>query len=266
MSMFSYPQAILLFSMLVFQNSYAANTPPTSIEIAVEDAASPWSNKDGTGFANEVVIAAYKAVDTNVTLSVVPYARCKHEVIEGHSPACFSMSWEPPLKDKVLFSEKPLFTCYADFYYNIKKVILAKKESEFRKGTVIGLVNGYEYPPGVTSLANKGIILETGVSEEANLQKLALGRLDLTIINHNDIKPSAAMLEQAGVSDKVAFAFRGGILKSYIGFSTKHIHGDWARQQFNKGFAKIHQNGVLAEIEKKWIKQFELKHPTHGQN
>ena len=64
---------------------------------------------------------------------------------------------------------------------------------------------------------------------------------------------SGAVGMEAGVAGEVAFAFREGIEKSYVGFSKKHPRGDWARQQFDAGFKKILADGSVAAIRKKWL-------------
>src|SRR4051812_28270989 len=83
-----------------------------------EDAAQPFSGPDGTGYANDLVKAAFKAAGVQVTFDVVPYARCKREVEAGRTPACFSMSWDPGMGKSVIFSQAPIFQVYADVFAN----------------------------------------------------------------------------------------------------------------------------------------------------
>jgi polar amino acid transport system substrate-binding protein len=135
----------------------------------------------------------------------------------------------------------------------------AKNESEISKGSIVGIVKGYEYPQSINDLASRGIILDAGYDEESNLKKLALGRIDYTLINHNAIKPSSSMVDHAGLKDKIIFAFHGGALNSYIGFSAHHPDGAWAREQFNKGFAKIIKSGEVKRIENLWLKKLVSK-------
>ncbi len=243
---------LLLLALISWAPRPAVAAEPEKIEIAVEDAADIWSRKDGTGFANDVVEAAFRAMGIQVKWNVEPYARCKADVIEGRSIACFSMSRERTTQNPVRFSDKPIFVCNSDYFYNASKPIKASREAEIPKGTIVGTVLGYEYPDATDALKERGVLFEGAESEDANLKKLALGRIDLAIVNTNKIKSGALMIKNAGVNGKVAFAFRGGILESFIGFSKKHPQGERLRTVYNKGYAKIAANGMLRKIESKW--------------
>src|SRR3954464_11679837 len=66
----------------------SAQTRPDTIEVGVEDAAAPWSQADGTGFANDVARAAFAASGIVIRQRVLPYARCKSLVVSGSLVAC----------------------------------------------------------------------------------------------------------------------------------------------------------------------------------
>ena len=224
-----------------------------SLEIAAEDDAAPWSQKDGTGYANDVVKAAFKAVEIDVKFQVMPYARCKHLIVEGEVVACFSVSPLKELEKTVRFADKPLFVCFADYFQNVNNPVKAASEDEIPKGTVVGTVTGYEYPESIYKLKEKGIVVFEEVdSEELNVKKLADGRIALTLLNHNQMKPPGIMLAQNGATGKIARAFPCGTLDSFIAFSKKHPRGDWACVKFNQGFKTISANGTLLEIQRKW--------------
>jgi polar amino acid transport system substrate-binding protein len=221
--------------------------------IAVEDDAAPWSQRDGTGFANDTVRAAFKAVNVEVELSVVPYARGKDMVVKGKIAVCFSMSWVPELEGKVVFSEKPLFTFHDEYFVRSESTLKATKEAELPKGTVVGIVIGYEYPPSVYALKEKGVIIfEESETEESNLKKLAKGRIDAALVNFNETKPVELAIARAGVAGQVKHAFPSGDLGAYVGCSTKHPEGMKALEQFNRGYKIISTNGTLGRIEREW--------------
>ena len=217
----------------------------------VEDAASPWSNSDGSGYANDVVLAAYAAVSADVKLVVVPYARCKVYAMNGAVAGCFSMADAPELHGKVRFADLPLFQAYPRFYQSSAHPVAARTVAELMPGTRVAIVNGYEYPQEVMRLAEKGVSLEAARNENLNLRKLAAGRVDLALTMMDDIKNDEAVLREAQVSG-VTFAFQATPQGSFLGFSIAHPDGERARMLFNRGYKIILDNGVKHAIDRKW--------------
>jgi hypothetical protein len=84
--------------------------------ILVEDASGPFSRRDGTGYANDVVRAAFAVVGVDIAFDVVPYARCKESLIAGRTAACFSMSRSETFGETVVFSAQPIFEVVATVY------------------------------------------------------------------------------------------------------------------------------------------------------
>ena len=260
-----YLKAASLIVLVMLLNSASARAQSNSLVIAVEDDAAPWSRADGTGYANDVVSAAFKAVGVDVELRVVPYARCKRMAIRGTAAGCFSMSPSPEFNGLIELSAKPLFTPYAGYFYNVNKPPQAKRQEDLPAKTVVGTVIGYEYPPEFERLVKAGIItLEESPSEVMNLKKLAAGRVDLALLTYDEMKSPAWLMTRAGVGDKVKTTFRAGALNSYIGFSLKHPQGAWALQQFNKGFDIITRNGALRRIQQMWIQKLAQEKPTRS--
>jgi polar amino acid transport system substrate-binding protein len=237
--------ALLGFSL----GSLLAQAAP--IEIMVEDAAAPMSNPDGSGYANDIVLAAFAAMDTPVTLTVVPYARCKQYVLAGAVAGCLSMSDAPELEGKVRLADQPLFSAYPRFFYHARRAVAARSLDQLKPGLRLGIVNGYEYPAEILRLRERGIHLLPARSEATNLKKLAVGHIDLVVSMMDDFKSDATLLAQAGV-DNIVFAFQVTPQGSYIGFSSRHPQGEAARQLFNRGYAQIVANGARAAIERKW--------------
>jgi polar amino acid transport system substrate-binding protein len=250
----------LLFVVFVTLLARTGRVAAEPLEILVEDDAAPWSLKDGTGYANDVVCAAFKASGVDAKLHVMPYARCRNMTVNGEAVACFSMSWVPELRGKIVFADKPLFNCYSDYFYKVGKPLGAESEGEIKRKLVVGTVVGYEYPPSFYQLRDKGMVVaEESPSEELNFKKLADGRIDAAMFTYNETKPAEIVMARAGVSGKVACGFRSGVLGSYIGFSTKHPRGAWALQKFNEGFRIIEANGVLQKIDQQWKEKARLE-------
>jgi polar amino acid transport system substrate-binding protein len=243
--------SILLIQLLSLKETVWAQ----QLVIAVEDDAAPWSQKNGTGYANDIVRAAFKAVKQDITLQIVPYSRCKEMAIDGKTPACFNMSGidNPEFKGKIVFPKIPLFYCTIDYFAKNENVSKIRNQQNLKKGTVVGTVIGYEYPLVLDQLRKKGIIvLEESESEITNLKKLALGRIDYALIVHNETKPAQLLLAKAKVNNKVRIAFNCGKQKVYIGFSTTHPKGKIALKKFDEGMQIISNNGTLKKITEKW--------------
>lgn len=224
------------------------------LEMLAEDDAAPWSCRDGTGYANDVVRAAFKAAGVNVRLLVVPYARGKNMTIAGEAVACFSMSRLPELDADILFPEKPLIHLHADYFHNLDKPLQARSQQEIETKIVVGVVVGYEYPASLYQLRDKGlVVLEETPSENLIFKKLTSGRIDAAIAVFDEIKTAESILARARIGAGVVRAFPCGELNCHIGFSRKHPRGEWAREKFNAGFEAIASDGTLRRIEEQWI-------------
>lgn len=231
-----------------------------TLVIAVEDNAAPWSQADGSGYANDLVKAAFKSAGVDVELRLMPYARCKRMAVNGEVAACLSMSPSPDFAGLVQLSAKPLFTCHAGYFYSVDKPPQVKRQDDLPPNTVVGTVIGYEYPAEFERLSQSGVIVrEESPSEDVNLKKLALGRIDLALLNYNEMKSPEWLINRAGVNGKVKTTFRAGTLNSYIGFSRKHQQGMWALDHFNKGYRTITADGTLRKLKAQWLQKLRWK-------
>ena len=224
------------------------------LTIMAEDAAQPFSRPDGTGFANDVVRAAFRAAGIDVALDVVPYARCKKEAEDGKVAGCFGMSWYKGVEKSVVFADKPIFRVYADVFLNRGAAGIRRPE-DLTGPKLVGIVNEYEYPNVVYNLRNNGVVLQAANDDNTNLRLLARGRLDAAIVMTNDLVPQAQKAVEAGVAREVVPAFRLGFEDSYVGFSVKHRQGESARRSFNAGYGRILADGTVEALRRKWTAQ-----------
>jgi polar amino acid transport system substrate-binding protein len=222
------------------------------IELMVENAAEPFSRADGSGYSNELIVAAYAAVGIEARLKVVPYARCKNMVLDARVVACFNMAWEGALNGKVRFPSIPLYTVTPVYFQNKQRPLSAKTEEELGPGVKIGVVNGYEYPPSASGLAKRGVVFVAGNSEQINLKQLAVGSLDSVLVMANEIQIPAYWAKSAGVAEQVETIFSSSKQDVFIGFSIQHPKGLWALGQFEQGYKIIADNGKLKQIKAKW--------------
>jgi ABC-type amino acid transport substrate-binding protein len=244
---------LVLSSLLLLGQTPTAS--PKDLEIMVENAAEPWSNPDGTGYANDIVTAAFKEMGVDVHLKVVPYSRCKAAAIDGSITACVSMTWLPEFKGRIQLASKPLIILDADIFENVHSPLpkTPNRKCKLPSGSRLGTVIGYEYPKEVMNLQNQGVILESVNSDSQNINKLARKRIDAAVVITNRHEPKNKKVLKEHQEANVRRAFNCGTETGTIGFSLKNSDGSWARKLFETGYRKIVQKGILAKIEKKWF-------------
>lgn len=242
-------------TVLAIQCSTVAITAARAadIDILVEDDAAPWSRPDGTGYANDVVVAAFRAAGVEARLITIAYARCRNMVLTGSAAACFNMAWSPEYEGLLKFAERPLFTVFADVLESSSHPLRAESADAVRRGAVIGVVNGYEYPSVIESFPQRGVRLKSLRNEAAALQALAAGQVDAAVVMTHAFEPLGKTLADLGAPLTVTTAFRAGAQSSFLGFSTRHPQGLWAKEAFDRGFSLLASNGALEAIREKWF-------------
>jgi ABC-type amino acid transport substrate-binding protein len=229
--------------------------PHETLTIMVEDAAAPWSKSDGTGYANDVVTAAFKEMAVEVQLKVVPYSRCKYMVLSGQVAACFNMSWQPELQDKIKLAARPIFKVSNDVFESIKAPLPKRPDGKcvLPPSTVLGITRDYEYSAQVMALQASGVVFENSLSDLTSLQKLAAQRFQAAVIMSNDVEVRNQKAKQSGTENTVRFAFNCGVVNSTIGFSLAHPDGLRALEMYDEGYRRIEANGVLKELHLRWF-------------
>lgn len=240
----------------IFYVATARAQPHKSIEIMVEDDSAPWSNPDGTGYTNDIVKAAFNEMKIKAHLIVVPYARCKRMALNGMVAACFNMSWLPEFEGQVKLAKYPLALYKADVFERIDKPLAKQKAGQCKldKGIKVAIVNDYEYPSEVVSLAKSGTVFEKTHGDNQSLQMLAAGRMDAAIITTTDLSPIGFKLIEEKVEKKVRFAFNCGQATATIGFSVKHSDGVWGYQAYEDGYNRlVKEKKILKKIRRQWF-------------
>lgn len=225
------------------------------LTIMVEDAAAPWSANNGTGYANDVVVAAFEEMAVKVQLKVVPYARCKYMVLRGYTVACFNMTWLPEFEGKIKLASLPIHTSNNDVYENIKFPLTKPPTGtcSLPHGTIVGVSRGYEYSPQAMALTTSGVVFESANSDLLSLKKLAAFRLPAALITTNDFEEKNQKAKQSGTADNVQFAFSCGRVILTIGFSLAHPDGLRALKIYDEGYRRIEANGVIKRIHMHWF-------------
>ncbi|MBV7569377.1 ABC transporter substrate-binding protein [Pseudomonas sp. PDM27] len=249
------PTLLTCILQLLAASANAAQQTHETLTIMVEDAAAPWSNSDGTGYANDVVLAAFKEMAVEARLKVVPYSRCKYMVLSGQVAACFNMSWQPEFQGKIKLAARPIFKVSNDVFESIKAPLPKPPDGQciLPPGTVVGITRDYEYSAQVIALQTSGVVFENSLSDLTSLQKLAARRFQAAVIMSNDLEVRNRKAQQSGTEDTVRFAFNCGLVNSTIGFSLSHPDGLRALEMYDEGYRRIEANGVLERLHRRWF-------------
>jgi polar amino acid transport system substrate-binding protein len=224
-----------------------------AVIIGAENDASPWSFPDGSGYVNDLVRAAYKAVDWKVTYEVLPYSRCKLETEAGQLVACFSVSKTPETEKKLQFPSMPVFAA--------RNVLLANGDSPLNgcdpgawgHKISVGFVNKYEYLPAVETLQKSGkIAVMMMPSEVSMLGMMSRGRLDAVLITLDPVKRIELVSVLAKVKPYFKVVCDYGDYPAYIAFNRANPQTAKALAAFNKGMTLITKSGDVARLQKEW--------------
>ena len=231
-----------------------------AITIGAENDAAPWSFPDGSGYVNDLVRAAYKAVGWEVTYDVLPYARCKFMTENGKLVACFSASKTQELQNTLRFSSKPVFKARNILLANNNSSISGCYPDVWGRKISVGFVSQYEYLPVVEALQKSGkIAVKIIPSEVLMTRMLAKGHLDAMLITLDPVKRIELVSALAKVKPLFKEVCDYGDYPAYVAFSRVHPQTDRALAAFNKGFALITENGTVARLQKEWANTALLK-------
>ncbi len=224
-----------------------------TIVVGAEDDAAPWSYPDGTGYVNDVVAAAFKAVGWTVQQRVLPYARCKASATKGLVTACFLMGRTPELEAAFLFPKEPVV--------NAQNLLLARQDSpmqgcdpsQWGRMPSIGIVRGYEYVGAVDDLTrNTSLKIDVSNSERSNLRKLQAGHLQAAVLTIDDVKQLDYVAKMAGVEPNFKTVCDFGSLPSHVGFSRTAPGSEQALAAFNEGYDRLKRRGELGALQTSW--------------
>ena len=230
-----------LISACVF--GFSSSGFAETVTLGAENAWAPYANLDGTGMANEIVLAAYKAVGINVVLRVGPYNRLLKEVKEGFIPGAFNVPKESANKDIFIFGKTPLFKAHSAYYHNVDKPLSALKKEDLVNGEKIGVVFDYGY--GDFFSKNDRIVKIPVRSDLLNVRKLAKGRIDATILYEKSAKK---MIAENDLTGKIVKAFENESLNIYVAFSKTFPKTQFYAEKLDEGLAIIMANGVYDRI------------------
>ncbi len=202
----------------------------------------------------DIVMAAFKEVGVTPKIVFYPWKRAEDEVRQGKAFAAFPYAITDERKKEFDFSD-PMYVVKAKFFYNKKyhPDDISFEELEDLRDYKIGGMLGSWYEP---YFKEAGLQAEYVNGMDQNIQKLALGRIDLTVDEENTtwflirkLYPDEAdqfatlekPLEQPGLVNELSLL----VSRSYPNSAE-------LLKQFNTGLAAIRANGTFKQILEKY--------------
>ena len=234
---------IRLFFIILFLFSSVPVSFAETIILGAENDWVPYSNQDGTGMANEIVLAAYKAVGIDVKLQVGPYNRLLKMVKNGEILGAFNVPKDRSNEKEYIFGKIPLFTAFSAYYYNVEEPLSATRKEELVNGEKVGVVFDYGYGE---FFSNNDRVTKIKVrSDLLNLRKLAKGRIDATILYD---KTAQKLIKENGLTGKILKAFNSETAEIYVAFSKVFRRAEYYADKLDEGLAIIKANGTYKKI------------------
>jgi len=229
--------------IILFLLGGAAVSSAETITLGAENDWIPYANQDGTGMSNEMVRAAFKAVGIEAIFQVGPYNRLLKGVRDGGILGAFNVPKERANEDLYIFGKTPLFTALSAYYHNRDQPLKATRKEDLANGEKVGVVFDYGYGDFFTS--NDRITKIEVRSDLLNLKKLAMGRIDATILYD---KTAKRLIEENGLTDKIEKAFDSEKADIYVAFSKTFPTARYYADKLDEGLAIIKANGEYQKI------------------
>ncbi|MDO8702557.1 MAG: transporter substrate-binding domain-containing protein [Undibacterium sp.] len=222
-----------------------------TITLVSEDNWYPYAAfKDGkiSGFAVDIVEAAYAKVGIKVQFISAPYSRCLMLARTGQALGCFDSTNDVALAPNYLFHKEPLFKAVIGIYAKSAAQPAPVKVSDLR-GHKVGFTHEYTYGDEVET--DKKIVREVAPSDLSNLRKLLIGRSDYSLI-YTRIFDYLQVTYPAEFNGKIRQV--GVVIEDKLFVSFSKIWPDASRyaKLLDQGLIGIRADGTYQKLEKKW--------------
>jgi polar amino acid transport system substrate-binding protein len=237
--------------LCVLSCTFTASTHAETITLVSEDNWYPYAAlKEGkiTGFAVDVIEAAYAKMNIKVEFISAPYARCLMLVKTGRALGCFDSLNDVTLAPDFLFHHEPLFKATIGIYalgqHQMKSVNVADL-----RGHTVGVTHEYTYGDAIES--DKQIVREVAPSDLSNLRKLLIHRSEYSLVYTRivDYLQVAYPDEFKGKVRQVGVAFEDNL---YVSFSKTWPDAKRYANLLDQGLVAIRADGMYKKLEIKW--------------
>ncbi|GGZ25071.1 hypothetical protein GCM10007105_10860 [Shewanella chilikensis] len=163
---------------------------------------------------------------------------------KGQVQGVFNVTRERSTEAGFLFGEEPLFIANASFYYNKNRPLSAQNKWQLPRGSVVGVIKGYEYGDEFAKLS-KQLQLVQVASQEQLLNLLLLNRIDAAIMFD---KVAEGVIKRMGVKEEILPAFPNHQSRIFLAFSLQDADSPALAKALDKGLRQMKQSGQYQQI------------------
>ncbi len=199
------------------------------------------------GVITEIIREAFKQSGYAVVIRFLPWKRALEATRRGEFDALYSAWYREDRTRWFAFSEPLPIANQIGFFKRVDRRIAYRSIADL-KPYKIGIVRGYSNP---VEFDRAGLDTEAVTDDRLNMKKLAIGRLDLVLIDRvigqhiidTELPESAGLLEWINPPLKTD--------EQYLIFSKKAAEFSAKRKAFNQGLRHIVGTGKAARIIKR---------------
>lgn len=218
----------------------------TTLSLAAENSWPPFADKLGNGISHRLIKAAFSQMNIEVTSVAVPYSRALMMAEKGSVDGVFNVTREASTEQRFVFGNTPLFIANASFYQMKNAKNTVKSKWDLPKGSLIGVINGFEYGDEFPTLVKQQQLKLLQVSTQEQLINLLLiGRLDAAIMF--DLV-AQNKLQKMGVSDAIVPMYLNHSSDIYLAFSKLNPASPQLAQLLDEGLAKLKSKGQYESL------------------
>ncbi|WII70536.1 transporter substrate-binding domain-containing protein [Bdellovibrio sp. 22V] len=241
-----------LLCCLFLSNTIPALSFAETIKILSEDDFPPYSYMEkGTlkGLSVDIIRAAFKEQNIDVTFEGVPYSRCLTKTQNASELACFNSTYDEKMTNVLIFPKSPLVVISAVAITHRDNTLGPKvRQISDLHGQKVVLTTGYSYGPfDYDTKIDKHF-----ANSDANVLKIVANkRATYGVIN---ILAYYYHAKQTDPKTRDALKISGPIGSGglYVMFSKKHRQGAKYAQEFDEGMKKMLTSGKYEKILDQW--------------
>ncbi|MBO2555916.1 transporter substrate-binding domain-containing protein [Shewanella algae] len=236
--------AVLTCFIYMFSSTLAWAEAETKVLLAAEDSWPPFADRTGQGLSHQLITAAFSIEHIQVESLIVPYSRALMMARKGQVQGVFNVTRERSTEPDFLFGEEPLFVANASFYYNRNRPLNAQNKWQLPKGSVVGIIKGYEYGDEFAKLSRQ-LQLVPVASQEQLLNLLLLNRIDAAIMFD---KVAEGFIKRMGVEEEILPAFSNHQSRIFLAFSLQNASSPKLAKALDEGLRQMKQSGQYQQI------------------